>query len=112
MIGWIRRKLADFDRSGKWASVRRAHLAKEPACVACGRSSDLEVHHCVPYHSRPDLELDPSNLITLCATPCHLVHGHLMNYKRSNPEVRKDAERYRAKMVQFGVDAQPHEEVQ
>lgn len=99
MLGWFRKAADDlFGRSGSWARVRREHLAKEPACIACGRSKTLEVHHVIPYSKRPDLELDPGNLVTLCADPCHLVHGHLMAWTRSNESVREDAARYREKV--------------
>jgi len=99
MFGWIRRQADNlFGRSGAWPRVRREHLAREPACYACGRSKQLEVHHVVPYHEDPERELDPSNLVTLCADPCHFVHGHLMNWKHSNPDVLRDASAYRMKV--------------
>ena len=106
MFGWLR--LIGSSRSGSWARVRREHIQREPSCAACGRSRDLEVHHIKPYHEHPELELDDGtngldgNLVTLCAEPCHLVHGHLMNWKRSNPDVREDAARYRQKIRNFG----------
>jgi len=100
MFGWLRNTAEQlFGRSGSWATVRRAHLEREPACVACGRSKQLEVHHIIPYHVDQSLELDPGNLITLCADPCHLVHGHLMNFQRSNPHVRQDAQRYYTRLI-------------
>ncbi len=85
-------------RSGRWRSVRAEHLKSNPACAACGRKKDLEVHHLLPVHVRPDLELDPGNLITLCADPCHLVHGHLMSWTRHNQDCVEDCRRYRAKL--------------
>ena len=84
-------------RVGAWPRVRREHLLREPECIACGRSKELEVHHVLPL-SMGGEELDPANLVTLCADPCHLVHGHLMAWTRANPEVRKDCTRYRAKI--------------
>lgn len=92
-----------YGRSGKWPRVRAEHLQREPACVACGRSDDLEVHHIIPVaealrRGQPELELDPGNLITLCADPCHLVHGHLMSFVRWSPSVRADAAAYRKKL--------------
>lgn len=84
--------------SGKWQRVRREHLEREPVCIACGRGGSLEVHHIVPYASDKSLELDPDNLATLCADPCHMVHGHLMSFHRSNPDVRADCAAYRAKL--------------
>lgn len=99
MLGWLRRQTDElFGRSGSWARVRREHLEKEPACAACGRKKDLECHHIIPYHERPELELVDSNLISLCADPCHFVHGHLMSWRRSNPSVREDCARYLAKV--------------
>lgn len=98
ILSWLFRSPDEYGRSGAWARVRREHLEREPACAACGRSKELEVHHVQPYHEHPELELDPGNLITLCGDPCHLVHGHLLNWKRSNPHVREDAARYRERM--------------
>ena len=38
-------------RSTQWPEVCRAHLAKQPACVACSRpGARVEVHHVVPFH--------------------------------------------------------------
>ena len=104
MLAWLHRK-ADglFGRSGSWARVRRDHLEREPCCIACGRCKDLEVHHVVSYHDDPTRECDPTNLVTVCADPCHLVFGHLLNFKKTNPHVREDAARYRQRMEQFGV---------
>lgn len=102
MFRWIKDTLFGAPRSGKWPRVRRQHLEREPACVACGRTKALEVHHVLPFSERPELELDPDNLITLCGDPCHIVHGHLMSWTRSNPDVRQDCERYRQKMRNFG----------
>lgn len=76
-----------FGRSGKWSTVRKNHLKDHPSCAACGRSKKVEVHHIEPYHLNPSRELDPTNLITLCADPCHIVFGHFMNFKSYNPDV-------------------------
>lgn len=102
LFGWLRQQVELFGRSGRWASVRRQHLEREPACAACGRSKELEVHHIKPYHEHPELELDLGNLVTLCADPCHLVFGHLLNFKRANPSVREDAARYRQRVEACG----------
>lgn len=74
-------------RSPKWSNVRKQHLEKNPQCAACGKDKKLEVHHKVPVHINPDGELDPSNLITLCADPCHIVFGHLLDWKSWNIDV-------------------------
>lgn len=84
-------------RSSKWNAVRRAHLEANPRCAACGRNLYPEVHHIEPFHVRPDLELDPDNLITLCDAPgasCHLLLGHLGNWSFWNPEVREVAKAF------------------
>lgn len=101
MFGWLRRttELFGAPRSGKWPRVRREHLAREPACIACGRTSDVDVHHVVPFHERPELELDPENLVTL-DSPCHFVFGHCLDWKTSNPRVREDAAAYRRRYVE------------
>ena len=93
----------DADRSSRWISVRRDHIAKNPECVACGSRKDLNVHHIKPFHSHPELELEPSNLITLCREH-HFRIGHdpdgpwrprSPSWSESNPRVRKDAQRWR-----------------
>jgi len=78
-------------RSPKWSKVRKEFLKTNQICAACGTDKDLEVHHIVPVHINADLELDPSNLITLCSRPCHLLIGHLMDFKSWNPHVVSDA---------------------
>lgn len=84
-------KLRYAVRSPKWSSVRKKHLNNNGTCAVCGRTKKLEVHHIRPVHLFPDLELDPSNLITLCADPCHLMFGHLMDFKSWNKEIEKDS---------------------
>lgn len=86
---------AGAHRSPKWESVRKAHLERFPNCAVCGNTAHIEVHHIEPFHLRPELELDPSNLITLCESKkngvnCHLLFGHLGNFKSLNPTVMSD----------------------
>jgi predicted TIM-barrel fold metal-dependent hydrolase len=62
----------------------------------CGGNVKLEVHHIKPFHLHPALELDPTNLATLCeavkdGVNCHLLFGHLGNFKSFNTEVLGDA---------------------
>lgn len=97
---WFFRKLRYATRSWKWKDVRKKHLESQPFCQACGRSSDLEVHHIEPVHKNPDRELDPTNLITLCSKGCHLLFGHLMDYKSWNKDVILDSESYLNKIRQ------------
>ena len=63
------------ERSPQWRKVRAEHLAVESQCAACGEEDDLEVHHIVPFNEKPELELEPTNLITLCRH-CHWRLGH------------------------------------
>jgi hypothetical protein len=81
-------------RSSKWTSVRKQHLKNNQTCAACGRDKKLEVHHKIPVHINPEGELDPSNLVTLCADPCHIIFGHLMNFKSYNKDVIDDCAVY------------------
>jgi hypothetical protein len=87
-------KLRYATRSPKWQTIRKNHLKNNPFCIACGRDAKLEVHHKIPVHMSPELELDPSNLVTLCADPCHLLFGHLMNFKSYNKSVIEDCSVY------------------
>jgi 5-methylcytosine-specific restriction endonuclease McrA len=84
-------------RSSQWKTVRKNHLQAQPVCQACNRKENLEVHHIKPFHIFPDLELDPTNLITLCKT-CHLVFGHLMDYKSWNDNVTEDVKNFNLKV--------------
>lgn len=77
--------VAPKKRSPKWRMVREQHLKEHPRCEACGDDKNLEVHHLKPYHLFPDLELERSNLMTLCChgiggMNCHLVYGHCGNW--------------------------------
>lgn len=91
-------------RSGKWRAVRKAHLAQNPTCAACGSTAKLEVHHLMPVHLRPDLELVRTNLLTLCESRdaasinCHLVVGHVGNWHAYNPDAAYDAATMRQRL--------------
>lgn len=78
-------------RSPLWPAARAAWLMLHPTCAACGGRKKLQVHHKLPFHMHPALELDPSNFVTLCEgrgfMKCHLAIGHLGNYKSFNPGV-------------------------
>ena len=95
-------------RSSQWPKVRKEHLEKNPTCAVCGSASKVEVHHKTPFHMNPLLELEPSNLITLCETKknginCHLLMGHLGNYKSVNPDVEVDASAWNEKLKKKSV---------
>jgi hypothetical protein len=91
-------------RSPHWSTVRKHHLEKHAECAVCGDTSKLEVHHIQPFHLHPELELDPSNLLTMCESKsygiiCHLLIGHNGSYKDINPNVIADASQWRQKLV-------------
>lgn len=98
MLWFSNKKVRYAIRSPKWSTVRTQHVKENPGCAVCGKTNKIEVHHIEPVHVNPDRELDPSNLITLCDSPCHLVFGHLMNYKSWNVDVVKDCENYNQKI--------------
>ena len=96
-------------RSPRWPSFRRSFLAIHSACEACGGIHSLEVHHVQSFHEHPELELDPSNLMTLCDSKggpeCHLQVGHRFgmmvrgNWKVNNPKARIDARTIRNRQL-------------
>lgn len=86
-------------RSTQWPKVRDAFLKENPKCSVCGCNTGVEVHHIKPFHLSPELELEPSNLISLCETKkygvnCHLFFGHLGNYKTENLHVLDDVKQW------------------
>lgn len=82
-------------RSPKWSAVRKHHLLTHNYCAACGNQENLEVHHIKPFHLHPELELEESNLITLCeckdGRECHLRIGHLGDWHKFNVNVIEDS---------------------
>lgn len=101
-------------RSSQWPKVRKEHLEKNPTCAVCGSTAKVEVHHMVPFHVNPTLELVPSNLITLCEAKkkginCHLLIGHLGNYRGSNPDVLIDSQSWSIKLNPPKTDPEPTE---
>lgn len=89
----IREKIIKkISRSPGWSKVEKAFLASQPFCAACGGKTRLQIHHKIPFHDNPTLELEPSNLITLCMSSleCHLKIGHSGSFKQYNPNVLAD----------------------
>lgn len=93
-------------RSSQWGKVRRAHLKKYPTCRVCGSKKTLRVHHLIAFHIAPHLELEPRNLVTLCESSktlnCHLVFGHLKNFRRTNPSCEVDVASWYIKLSTTG----------
>jgi hypothetical protein len=88
-------------RSGRWPGVRKRYLQTFGECAVCGGKDKLEVHHLKPFQEAPELELDPGNLVTLCESRpwyCHLIFGHLGDYRAINLECRQDVLEWAAKV--------------
>lgn len=90
-------------RSKFWSKIRNAFIKEHKKCAICGNSKKLEVHHKKPFHLYPELELEVDNLIILCENKkygvnCHLLFGHLGNYKRYNPNIEEDVNIWKSKL--------------
>lgn len=90
-------------RSPKWGSIRKKFLLINNKCAVCGSKKKLEVHHIKPFNQHPELELDMKNLITLCESKnngvtCHLLFGHLGNYRSINKNVEIDVKNWNNKI--------------
>ena len=75
-----------FTRSSKWGSVRKKFLKVNNYCAVCNTRKKLEVHHRIPFHVNPELELDTTNLITLCRKH-HFSIGHLEYWRSWNIDI-------------------------
>ena len=96
---WFGDRTFGAARSPQWSSVRKEHIRKFPECAICGKKGLLrsnEVHHILPFHLNPALELDPNNFITLCRTH-HLEWGHLFNFKSFNSEIKEWANKIKTR---------------
>lgn len=81
-------------RSSRWPELRRFWLHFNPTCAVCGNKKNTVPHHVIPVHVNPALELEMANFITLCEGSvfnCHLLFGHLGNWRSWNTVVRLDA---------------------
>ena len=90
-------------RSDKWPEARATHLKVQPDCALCGGKDVENVHHIKPFHAHPELELDPTNFITLCEAnkdgfDCHLGFGHLGSFKSWNVDVVANCAEWNAKI--------------
>lgn len=108
-------------RSPHWPTVEKHFLAANPRCIACNDEQHaariaqnpllptrgLQVHHAaMPFHfcillGRPDLELDPRNLVVLCedekgVKTCdhHISVGHALDFQSYMPDAAAAAKRF------------------
>ena len=91
-------------RSSRWAAVRDAFLRGQ-RCSVCGGRRNLVAHHVIPFHLAPDLELEHSNLIALCEAKryginCHLLLGHIGNWRRANPVILADVAYWHQRIIE------------
>jgi hypothetical protein len=94
-----RAKARPGGRSSKWPTVRKKFIAalraRGEGCAGCGAKVGLQVHHVIPFHTDPAMELRPDNLIALCeyigGLECHNFLGHPRGFSWVNPNVREDA---------------------
>ena len=96
MIDIEKQKTKRKKRSSKWRKVRNAFKKKNPKCLCCGGKIKIEIHHILPFHSHPELELEESNLMTLCEREkyginCHQLIGHTGNYRKINHSAELDS---------------------
>lgn len=68
--------------SAAWRRVRDLVRERDGSCRRCGSTTNLTAHHLTSIHERPDLSLDPANVITLCRS----CHGTISNRERARPK--------------------------
>lgn len=88
-------------RSNKWKSISFNYKKKNGKCAVCGKTTNLVVHHKVPFHMSPEKELDENNFVVLCENRpvnCHYLFGHLMNWQGYNQNIDEDIEIWKKKL--------------
>lgn len=86
-------------RSSKWPRARNEHIRLNPTCAVCDGTRRTQVHHIRDFSTSPELELEPTNLITLCQKRYHHIFlGHLHNWASINPDVVEDAKCFNRKI--------------
>ena len=89
-------------RSSKWPKIRNDFIRQYPNCEACGVKAET-VHHIIPYHKNPLLELDTSNLISLC-DECHLVLAHLKSFQRFDSDIKEVTRLFKKKVENANIN--------
>lgn len=98
-------------RSPRWHTLAKHTLAEHPDCVVCGGPAD-QVHHVIPVHvaiaiGRPELELDPGNLRSVCVE-CHWRVAHGRRWSRTNLHLDEDAAYLRARQEACDKEVQEY----
>ncbi len=68
----------------------------------------VEIHHLIPFNYAPSLELRRDNMMSLCESKkyginCHLLIGHLGNYRRFNYNVELDMITWNQKLKKLKI---------
>lgn len=84
-----------YRRSRLWPALEKDFLRNNPTCHSCGGTKKLVVHHVIPYHYDTFLELEDSNLMTLCTDEkyginCLKFCGYRGTYSLHNNEDARD----------------------
>ena len=104
MLNWITNFLRADDRtfgvarSPIWYKIAKDFVRTHPKCEMCMTNTDLNVHHIQPFHLNPLLELDTTNLMTLCRHD-HFLWGHFGKWASFNKDVKKDISDYRSRVL-------------
>lgn len=82
-------------RSPRWPAWLKKFLVGK-VCVVCERNDEpLTGHHVVPFHVDPSREMDPTNVEPVCddspTRKCHLLVGHLGDWRLENKDFRAHA---------------------
>jgi 5-methylcytosine-specific restriction protein A len=85
-------------RAPEWRSLSREWLEEFPCCAVCEGTRGCVPHHKKPVHLYPQFELHRGNLVTMCPR-CHLLLGHLNDWRSYNPDLDADVRTWRAKLL-------------
>ncbi len=67
---WAPRANDELYHTQQWQTLRQHVLAEQGACLMCGGTDRLQVHHIEPPRGDPVLFFDRGNLCVLCKN-CH-----------------------------------------
>ena len=85
-------------RSPLWEQTRKDYEKTSiKVCPVCGTIKRIELHHILPFHLYPALELVFTNLMWLCRD-CHYRWGHLWSWRSYNSNVLEDTEIWKEKI--------------
>lgn len=101
--------LSSSERSPEWRELRNEFIRENPRCAVCDSESDVQAHHVKMYKFWPNLELDKTNLVTLCTSKrlgfnCHQMIGHGGSFKYYNPFVKEDIASVRSILANCSKD--------